>query len=147
MLKNELFLCVLLCIAGNVFANNSVNATIEINGVIINNGSIYVAVYSNEEDYKKEKAFYSFILQPDNTTLIYSLELPEGEYVVSIFQDSNNDGRLNSTIFGIPTEHIGITNYNLRGVPSGFQKLKVPINNYSTRLTVNMGRVKPLGII
>jgi uncharacterized protein (DUF2141 family) len=89
----------------------------------------------------------SFILEPVNTTLTHSVELPEGEYVVSSFQDKNGDGKLNSTIFGIPTEHVGKTNYSLRGAPGGFNKLKAPVNNDSTKLIVNMGRVKPLGVI
>jgi uncharacterized protein (DUF2141 family) len=67
--------------------------------------------------------------------------LPSGEYVVSAFQDKNGDGKLNTGIFGIPTEHVGMTNYNLKGAPGGFKKLKVPINNNSTRLIVNMGKV------
>ena len=145
MQKKKLFLCALLCIAGSVFAD-TINTTIEINGVAINSGSVYVAVYSNEKDYKNEIAFASFILQPINTTLIHHCDLPEGEYVVSVFQDTNNDGKLGITIFGIPTEPVGKTNYNLRGAPSGFKKLKMPVNNDSTKLIVNMGRVKPLGV-
>jgi len=122
-------------------------AVIEINNVTVNGGSVYVAVYSNENDYKNETAFASFILQPDNTTLTHSLDLPEGEYAVSVFQDKNGDGKLNSGIFGIPTEHVGKTNYSLRGSPGGFDKLKVPINKNSAKLIINIGRVKPLGII
>jgi uncharacterized protein (DUF2141 family) len=133
-------------VVGNVFADN-ISATIEINGVIVNGGLVYVAVYSNENDYKAETPFIKFILEPVNTTITHNLELPDGEYVVSVFQDKNGDEKLNFTIFGIPTEHIGITNYNLRGAPSGFNRLKAPINNSSTKLIVNMGRVKPLGII
>jgi uncharacterized protein (DUF2141 family) len=146
MLKRILFLCISFWVAGYCFADN-INTTIEINGVTVNGGSVYVAVYSNERDYKDENAFVSFILQPNNSTLTYSLELPEGEYVVSAFQDRNNDGELGITIFGIPTEHVGKTNYNLRGAPGGFNRLKVSINANSTRLIVNMGRVRPLGII
>ena len=146
MFKKELLLCALFCIAGSIFADN-IHAIIEINGVTINGGSVYVAVYSNENDYKNENPYTSFILEPVQTTLIYNLELPEGEYVVSVFQDRNNNGKLDTTIFGIPTEHVGITNYNRRGAPLGFNRLKVHIHNDSTRLVVNMGRVRPLGVI
>jgi uncharacterized protein (DUF2141 family) len=130
----------------NSFADD-IHTTIEINGVIVNGGSVYVAVYSNENNYKAETPYVKFILEPVKTAITHYLELPNGEYVVSVFQDRNGDGKLNFTIFGIPTEHIGITNYSRRGAPSGFNKLKTPINNSSTKLIVNMGRVKPLGII
>jgi uncharacterized protein (DUF2141 family) len=146
MLKKILFLCISLRIVANCFADD-INTTIEINGVNVDGGLVYVAVYSNETDYKAEKAYISFIMEPVSANLTYLCELPEGDYVVSAFQDKNNDGELNTTIFGIPTEHIGITNYSLRGIPSSFQKLKTAVNANSTRLIVNMGRVKPLGII
>jgi len=131
----------LLLVIESSFAGD-INATIEINGAIVNGGLVYAAVYSNENDYKNEVPLAHFILQPDNTTLMYFLGLPEGEYVVSAFQDSNNDGKLNTGFFGMPTEPVGKTNYNLRGAPGSFNKLKAPVNNSSTKLIVNMGRVK-----
>jgi uncharacterized protein (DUF2141 family) len=146
MFKKLLFLCVALLAAASSFADD-IHTTIEINGVIVNGGLIYAAVYSNENDYRAETSSIRFILEPANSTLTIDLELPDGEYVVSVFQDSNNDGKLNTTIFGIPVERVGKTNYNLRGAPGGFNRLKAPINSSSTRLIVNMGRVKPLGII
>jgi len=146
MFRKLLLLGVLLLVIESLFAEN-ISTTVEINGVTVNGGLVYVAVYSNENDYKNEKAFMNFILQPDNTALTHFLDLPEGEYVASAFQDKNGDGKLNSTIFGIPTEHVGKTNYSLRGPSPSFQRLKTQINGNSTRLVINMGRVKPLGII
>ena len=146
MLRKLLLLSVLLFVVGGLFAEN-INTTIEINGVTVNGGLVYVSVYSNENDYKNEKAFTSFILQPIKTTLTHSLDLSEGEYVVSVFQDINSNDKLDENIFGIPSEPVGKTNYNLRGAPGGFNKLKAPVNKGSTKLIVNMGRVKALGVI
>jgi len=145
MFRKMLFLCVSLLVEHS-FADN-ITTTVEINNITVNGGSVYVAVYSNENDYKNEKAFANFILNPTNATLTHSLDLPEGEYVVSVFQDKDGDGKLKEGLFGIPTEHVGKTNYSLRGSPGGFDKLKVPVNKNSTKLVVNIGRVKPLGII
>ena len=146
MFRKLFLLCILLFVVESLFAEN-INSTIEINGVIVNGGLVYVAVYSNENDYKNEKAFTSFILQPIKATLTHSLDLPNGEYVVSVFQDINSNDKLDENSFGIPSEPVGKTNYNLRGAPGGFNKLKVPINNVSTKLVVNIGRIKALGII
>ncbi|MCL2764749.1 MAG: DUF2141 domain-containing protein [Treponema sp.] len=142
MLKKTLFFCISLILANNIFANNIINATIEINGVTVNGGLVYVAVYSNERDYINETSLFSFTLQPSRSTLTYSLELPEGEYVITTFQDTNNNGILDTNIFGVPTEPVGKNNYNLRGTSGNFHNLKVIINNSSTRLIVNMGRVR-----
>jgi len=146
MFKKLFILFVLLLAVESLFAGD-IQATIEINGVIVNGGLVYVAVYSNENDYKNEKAFVQFILQPNNAVLTHSLDLPEGEYVVSVFQDKNGDKELNSGLFGIPSEPVGKTNYSLRGAPGGFNKLKTPVNKSSAKLIVKMGRVKTLGII
>jgi uncharacterized protein (DUF2141 family) len=144
MCRKLLFLCVSFLVVETLFADN-IRTTIEINGVTVNGGLVYVAVYSNENDYINETAFAKFILQPDKTTLTYSLDLPEGEYVVSVFQDSNNDGELKTGLFGIPSEPVGKTNYNLRGAPGGFNKLKAPVNRNSAKLIVNIGKVRLLG--
>jgi uncharacterized protein (DUF2141 family) len=146
MYRKLFLLGVLLLTVGNIFADE-IKTTIEINGIIVNGGLVYVSVYSNENDYKNEKTFAQFILQPENSGLKYSLDLPEGEYVVSAYQDKNGDEELNSGLFGIPSEPVGMTNYSLRGAPGGFKKLKVSVNKYSAKLIVNMGRVKALGII
>jgi len=146
MFKKLFFLCISFFLVGSLFADD-ISTTIEVNGITVNGGSVYAAVYSNEEDYKNEIAFAVFDLKSDNPTATRYLDLPEGEYVVSVFQDKNGDQKLNSGLFGIPKENIGITNYNLRGAPGGFKKLKTRIDNNSTKLIVNMGRVKPLGVI
>jgi len=141
MFRKLFFVCVLLLVVESLFADE-IKTTIEINGVIVNGGLVYAAVYSNENDYKNETAYAHFILQPENVNLKYSLDLPEGEYVVSVFQDKNGDEELNSGLFGLPSEPVGKTNYNLKGAPGGFNKLKAPVNNSSTTLIVNMGKVK-----
>jgi len=144
MFKKTLFLCISFLMVESLFADN-IQTTIEINGVIVNGGLVYVAVYSNENDYKNETAYAQFILEPNNAVLTYSLDLPEGEYVVSVYQDKNGDKKLNSGLFGVPSEPVGKTNYNLKGAPGGFNKLKAPVNKSSTRLIVNMGKVRLLG--
>jgi len=141
MFKKLFFIGVLLLAVESLFAGE-IKTTIEINGVIVKGGLIYAAVYSNENDYKNETAFASFILQPENVNLKYSLDLPEGEYVVSVYQDKNGDEKLNTGLFGIPSERIGKTNYDLKGAPGDFNKLKAPVNNTSPKLIVNMGKVK-----
>jgi len=139
MFKKIFFLCGLFTVVGSAFADN--NVTLEINRVIVQGGDVFVAVYSNERDYRAETSFLSFILNSASTTITYNLELPDGEYVVSVFQDANSNGELDTNFFGIPKEPVGITNYNGLGLPGGFQKLKVPVNN-ATRIIVNMGIIR-----
>jgi len=37
-------------------------------------------------------------------------DLPVGQYAVSVFQDGNDNGRLDTNIFGIPRERFGFSN-------------------------------------
>lgn len=133
------FFCLLCLAAGFAFAE-TVPAVIEINGVTVNGGLVYAAVYNNEKDYKKETRFTGFILAPDNATLTHTLDLPEGEYVVSVYQDANNNQELDTKAFGMPAEPVGFTNYDHKGIPGGFKKLKVPVNRNSTRIIIKMGK-------
>jgi uncharacterized protein (DUF2141 family) len=122
--------------AGNAFADS--NITLEINGVTVQGGLVYVAVYSNENDYKAEAPSIKFILDPVGSTVSRNFLLPDGEYVVSVFQDTNSNGGLDKNFLGIPREPVGITNYNGKGLPGGFNKLKVPVNINSTKIVVNI---------
>jgi uncharacterized protein (DUF2141 family) len=133
-------LCVFMFAGGFVFAD-TVQTTLEIKGIKIQGGQVYVAVYSNEKDYKNERPFIAFQMAPDRDFLTYELHLPEGEYVVSMFQDANHNGKLDRAIFGIPKEPVGISNYSGKGIPGGFHALKVSVNTGLAKITVNLGKV------
>jgi uncharacterized protein (DUF2141 family) len=120
---------------------DTIQSIITINGVSVNGGKVYVAVYDNSTAYKKDDPCAKEIFEPIDTTLVWNINLAEGEYVVSIFQDTNNDGRLNTIIFGIPKEPFGITNYS-HGIPAGFDKLKMSINSNSNMMVVNIGKYR-----
>jgi len=137
--KLAVFLFIFLLFTLNIYA---INVTLEINNVRINGGLLYVAIYSNENDFINGNSTVSFILEPISNTVIHNIELPAGEYVVSMFQDTNSNGRLDTGIFGIPREPVGITNYDGRGRPGGFHELKTPVNNNTRRIIVNMRNVR-----
>ena len=125
----------------SVFAEN-VHLAVEMTGVTINGGSVYVFVFSNEQDYKKDISFTSFIVESTNSKLTHELDLPEGEYLISAYQDSNGNGKLDTGFLGIPKEPVGISNYNGHGTPGGFKKHKVPVNSRMTAITINLGMIK-----
>ncbi len=131
----SLFLCV-----GNVFAGNNVAFTLNITGINVNEGKIHVKIYSNEKDYKKDIPYKSFVLESVNKNITHSFDIPEGEYLIALFQDTNNDGVLNTNFLNFPKEPVGLSNYS-GGIPGGFNKQKIPINASSNRITINIGRV------
>ncbi|WP_461251793.1 DUF2141 domain-containing protein [Treponema sp. R8-4-B8] len=129
----------LLCI-GNIFADNNITFTLEITGINGNEGKIYVKIYSNEKDYKKDIPYTSFVLESASKNITYSFDIPEGEYLIALFQDANNNGVLDINFLGFPKEPVGLSNYT-GGIPGGFNKQKISINSVSNRITINMGKV------
>jgi uncharacterized protein (DUF2141 family) len=86
--------------------------------------------------------FAEFILISTSNILTYELELPEGECLVWGFQDANNNGKLDAGFLGIPKEPIALTNYAGKGIPGGFNKHKVPVNNRTIKISANLNVIR-----
>ena len=134
----KLLFFVIFCffIIGNIAANE-VSFTVEVQGVTINGGVIYGAIYSNNNSFGNNQPEFTFRGNPVNNTLNFTLEIPEGEYVIQIYQDVNNNSQLDFGLFGIPKEPVGISNWNNRGIPGNFNRHKVTISN-GTRITITI---------
>jgi len=91
----------------------------------------------NERDYKRDPSYISFALGSETEKIEHSFEIPEGEYVISIFQDENNNGRRDLNFLGMSTEPVGLSNHS-RGIPGGFNKLKIQINDNSNRTSISV---------
>lgn len=133
-----MFFCTFFII-GTISANET-EITVEIRGVIVNGGIVYGAIYSSENSYKNKEPQFIFHGNSINENLNFNLQIPAGEYVISVYQDTNNNISLDTGLFGIPKEPIGITNYNGRGIPGNFNRLKVSVGNGS-RIIIQMYRL------
>ncbi|MCL2722445.1 MAG: DUF2141 domain-containing protein [Treponema sp.] len=125
---------ILFCIGlQNIFAD--IPVTIEINNVNVNGGIIYGFVFYSERAYRNENADITFQVNPAASAVKHEITLPEGECVISIFQDMNGNGIFDSGLFRIPKEPVGITNYN-GGTPGNFNRLKINISNNNRRIFI-----------
>ena len=136
-MKKILFILIFLLYSINIFAE-PLNVTIEISEVLPNQGKIIIAIFNSKSDYKKNKPYKALTIDSTSTTLLVDEILPNGEYVISMFQDKNGNGKLDTYFFGIPKEPIGITNYFKKGIPGGFNKLKIQINEDKMIIKINM---------
>jgi len=115
------------------------NITLQINNVVINDGTVYVGIFSTADSYKKEEPEYLLILEAINTTLVHELSLQDGEYVITAIQDANNNTKLDFGYFGIPKELLGISNYNGKGFPSkNFDKQKILVDTTTDTIVINL---------
>ncbi|WP_199750573.1 DUF2141 domain-containing protein [Gynurincola endophyticus] len=75
-------------------------------------GKIYLGVYSSSEDYMDtEKAIVKKIVsvEKQQSVTIDLGDLPPGKYAVVVFLDTNNNGVLDTNVFGIPKEKYGFS--------------------------------------
>lgn len=100
---------------------------VEISEVQVGAGDVLIAIFATADSYKKEQPLQSIILLPDAATLRWNLSLPPGAYVVSAFQDSNGNRKLDKNFFGMPRERFALSNYDGKGIPGGFNALKIQV--------------------
>jgi len=94
----------MLIFAGFIFGQNTANLTINISNIQLDSSKIFIGLYDNEADFKlKSNAIDSIVLIPEKEITEVSLKnIPFGIYAVAIFQDLNNNGKLDSKEFKIP---------------------------------------------
>ena len=79
-------------------------------------GTIFIAVFSNEAAYPDgEKAFSSVSVKAMEPTVNTRLNLPKGRYAICVLHDKNKDKKLNTNFFGMPTEGYGFSENPGRG--------------------------------
>jgi uncharacterized protein (DUF2141 family) len=99
----------LLCIIGIGYVTAE-TLTIRIENADVGKGRLKVGVFNDEKTFP-DTYFRGEIITADEKTMIVTFtDLPQGQYVVSVYQDRNDNGKLDTFIFGIPTEKYGFSN-------------------------------------
>ena len=141
-MKKGIVLLFLLCVFyGYCFsqAANTTAITVEITNIAVNGGKVYLAIFANADEFKREQPYVAYEIGDNNANTSHRLLLPHGEYVISAFQDANGNGKLDYGLFGIPKELVGISNYFGDGFPSkSFDKQKTLINNTTEKITIGL---------
>ena len=134
------FVCLAVFLFSEIgFAQNIF--TLEISGVKKQGGKLYISFFNSEKSFDKRKTYYSMVTDPTAETLRIPVSLPTGGYVISMYQDSNGNGKLDSNFLGIPREPFGFSNYNGKSAPGSFDKLKVMVNDKTKKITVHLYKI------
>lgn len=86
------------------------NLTIEVRDIVKVDGYLYVAIYNSQETFMKKPLTAFRIEVKDKVLTIPCQGLPAGTYAISLFQDENENSKLDTAAFGIPTERFGFSN-------------------------------------
>lgn len=111
----SLILCTLLGVGSATSAQQSaeqqnVNLKINVKDLDVREGRIMIAVYNSSDSFLK-KAFRTSSIAMDSLSVpSVGIKLPQGIYAVSLYHDTNKNGRLDLGMFGIPTEKYGFSN-------------------------------------
>jgi uncharacterized protein (DUF2141 family) len=114
------------------------NLALNIVGLKQKQGVLNVGIYKNKDNWLKDNPYIGKRVHVQSIpTQDIQVDVPPGSYSIAIYHDINNNGRLDTGLFGIPTEPTGTSN-NERGFmgPPSFEKNNVTISNGDTSLEV-----------
>ncbi|MFZ6871522.1 DUF2141 domain-containing protein [Undibacterium sp. Di27W] len=84
--------------------------TVEVTGLKSAKGKVMVAVYDKSENFLKQPFKVAAVdAQADKVKLLIA-GLPAGDYALSVFQDENSNGKLDTNPIGMPVEPYGFSN-------------------------------------
>lgn len=119
-------------------AKSEKNTTVEVHQVIKNGGTVHISVSFSKETYKKRKPDKTFQSEPYGNTISVEIAVPTGDCVINVYQDRNGNGKCDENFLGIPKEPVGISNWDGKGVPGSFDKLKVSITDKTQIIRINL---------
>jgi uncharacterized protein (DUF2141 family) len=121
------------------FLENSLTVTID--NCKSSKGKIYIALYDNEKAFMQEPQAVSKKIVPieNGKAKVTFSSLATKDYAFVFFHDENGNGKLDTNLFGIPTEGYGFSN-NAKGTfgPPSYSKSKLAVQAGSNRTTVRL---------
>lgn len=113
-----LFVFLAMALSASKFVDQQPSLSIEVASVQRNKGKIVVEVYKDKAEWLKAP-FRKLTLPADESLKKASLAIPHGKYAVSVYQDINENGKLDQNFLGIPKEPVGFgNNYKPFGKPA-----------------------------
>jgi len=137
MKKAFVFILLFGIFSFNCFSQSTRTVTIEVTNVVVRGGPVYLAIFSNAEEFRKEEPKYFYVMGDSGTVLTQAVTLPLGDYVISGYQDANNNQLMDYNLLGVPRESVALSNYNGRGIPTkNFDRQKVTVTGTTDKISI-----------
>lgn len=89
----------------------SASLTLDVSGLETRNGQLMVALFDSEANYEAEIPLKGKIIQvSDDTVRVTFKHLRTGNYAFKLFHDANSNGKLDTNVWGIPSEDYYFSN-------------------------------------
>lgn len=102
-------------------------------------GSLMVAIYNSAATFRKDAVQQQKITAVPGRIAVKFSNLVPGDYAVALFHDANDNGKLDSNLFGIPQEPYGFSRIDraLMGAP-GWDDVKFSLPAEGSTLDISL---------
>lgn len=114
--------------------------TLTIDTISKEQGTLMIGLFKGEEGYTSDDAVggLSPVVEGDTVTVTFS-DLEPGEYGIKMYHDANDDGKMNTNPFGMPTEAFAFSNNApARFGPPSWDAAKFTVSADATEHTISL---------
>lgn len=107
----KLIITILFAVS-SMYGSAQNNLTIVIKGLDKVEGNMSIGLFNSDQEFPEEGKAFKGVEQPiKSTKFTYSFSnVPNGNYAIALYQDSNKNRSLDKNFFGIPKELYGFSN-------------------------------------
>ena len=113
------------------------NLSVELTGLQASEGKLYISI-QKEEDYKAQRGHGGVFEVAEAGNETYAFTVPAGEYAVSIWHDTDNDGQFSMDENWIPTDGWGMSGTPSTDKEPTFAEVKVAIPAGASTISIPM---------
>ncbi len=115
LIRGLIALCALvMVVTAHAESQPNSKVLIELSGLESAEGNLFIAVYDSKKTWLGEETVAEkqvVITESREGDIVKAeLDLPPGEYALSIFHDTNDNGELDANFIGIPKEPVALSN-------------------------------------
>lgn len=103
-------------------------------------GALFVTIYDNEEHWLKDDYFRNMELPVTSTdpVTVSIDDVPPGVYAVTVFQDVNGNGDIDTNFIGIPKEPYGFSGKVGKMGPPKFSKASFNLDGTALNIDIKL---------
>ena len=109
MKKIAITLILMLSTTYASIAQETYKITVEFSGMKTDKGDLYVALYDSESSFLKNGIQNKLVSVMDKKATVVFEGVKPGVYAISSFHDENDNKKMDTRIFGIPKEPVGLS--------------------------------------
>lgn len=113
--------------------------TVSVANLKSNDGHVLVGAYNRADTFLKQPAFVARVKSESGTVSTTLHDLPVGDYAISVYQDSNDNMKLDSNAIGMPIEPYGFSRDAAGSFgPPSFEQARISVPSEGSSISVTL---------